>query len=224
MVIELYFINIAQSVNHDYQALLSEIELEKAHRFRSEILKNQYICRHGILRSILGKKLHIEPKCLAIFISSKGKPYLEFNPIYFNFSYSDEMAVLAIHPEKEIGVDIEKMEKQADLLEVARQHFSKEEYQTLLKSDQQISLFYQIWTQKEAFIKAIGDGLSHSLDHFTVYTGLVNDFYHPIKGQGAVYEGWQTQVIRATEGYMVAVASHEPLLPVRLMKWEANLE
>jgi 4'-phosphopantetheinyl transferase len=89
------------------------------------------------------------------------------------------MAILAITKKHPIGVDLECIKPIEDITDIARQFFSPQEHSKfiLVPEDQKIETFYTIWTRKEAFIKAIGEGLSYPLNTFDV-AFLSND---PVK-------------------------------------------
>jgi 4'-phosphopantetheinyl transferase len=88
----------------------------------------------------------------------------------FNASHSHELAVYAFVLEREIGVDVEYVKDDFQSEEIADHFFSASEVQTLmaLPKDERTAAFFRCWTRKEAYIKAIGSGLSHPLDQFDV--------------------------------------------------------
>lgn len=104
-----------------------------------------------------------------LLLTDYGKPYLpaEIN-MQFNISHSGNWVVCAID-DKAIGIDIELMQE-ADILGIAKDFFSLEEYDLLLNADNDIrkELFYGIWTLKESYIKALGKGLSIKLNSFSI--------------------------------------------------------
>ena len=71
---------------------------------------------------------------------------------------------------RSVGLDIEFVRDNFNCLEIARRFFSPSEIRTLsaLASKLQVAAFFNCWTRKEAFIKALGEGLSYSLDRFSV--------------------------------------------------------
>lgn len=97
-----------------------------------------------------------------------GKPYLPIDiNLQFNISHSGEWIACAID-EQAIGIDLELMQE-IDPFEIARDFFTAEEYDMILKgSHMRNELFYDIWTLKESYIKALGKGLSIKLDSFSI--------------------------------------------------------
>jgi 4'-phosphopantetheinyl transferase len=103
-----------------------------------------------------------------------GKPYLaaKFNPgdLRFNLAHSNELAVYAFALGREIGIDVEHVHALPDAEQIAARFFSAQENVVLrmLPEGQRLEAFFNCWTRKEAYIKAIGEGLSHPLDQFQV--------------------------------------------------------
>ena len=102
----------------------------------------------------------------------KGKPFWEGGP-HFNLSHSGRYAALAWQDQDEVGLDLEDSEREVDFLELGKRFFARSEADLLSRSPQPRKLFFEIWTAKEAYIKAIGTGLHHPLDQFiTQHQGL----------------------------------------------------
>ena len=122
-----------------------------------------------MVRSIICKKTNIKNQNIVFQTASKGKPFLKNrNNIQFNISHSGDWVVCAFS-RKAVGIDIERI-KPANF-EIAERFFSKAEYEALLKKseNERVSFFFDLWTFKERYIKAIGRGLSKSLSSFTVF-------------------------------------------------------
>lgn len=153
-----------------YECILSRDELEKAHRFKFEKDKNYYIVGRGTLREILSKYLNADSAKLKFSYSQNGKPSLENNKLKFNLSHSNGYAAYAFTTDDEIGIDVEYMREIPDILQVSERFFSEMERDELNKiGENQLELgFFNCWTRKEAFLKAIGDGLSYPLENFSV--------------------------------------------------------
>ncbi len=151
--------------------ILSQDELEKGETFHSEKDQNHYWTCRTLLRIILSKYAQIRPEHLKFGYTDRGKPYLiQSINISFNLSHKSEMGVLAICLDSPIGVDIEAVEPIEECLTLADQFFSVQEASKLraLKEEKTLQAFYYLWTSKEAYVKGLGDGLSHPLDDFTI--------------------------------------------------------
>jgi 4'-phosphopantetheinyl transferase len=155
---------------------LSKTERERAERFHFPIHQQRFIAARGGLRIILGQYLHTSPAEINILEDEHQKPYLANYPLHFNLSHSDHMAVYAIASQQVIGVDIEKMNEPYHP-DIPARFFSETENATLnaLPAHQQCHAFYQLWSRKEAVLKATGHGLRISLSSFSVSVNSVNE-------------------------------------------------
>lgn len=153
---------------YDY-SLLSEDEREKAQRFHFEKHRRRYVNARKALRILLGKYLACSPSVITFDTHPRGKPYLSNHAVYFNVSHSGEWALIGLCEDHEIGVDIEVYSAR-DYLGIARTAFSEEEQRILRQCPHFLRsyTFYSTWSQKEAFIKACGQGLYYPTQSFTV--------------------------------------------------------
>lgn len=166
-------LNLPASRLLEFRQYLSSSELRKANRFHFQIHRDRYIARHAILRSILGSYLEVPPAKIVIENRCNGKPELSSShdsPLTFNLSSSDNTAIFAIAYKREIGVDIERINPAIDSESVSDMFFSPLETAVLhtLPADMQLKAFFDCWTRKEAYIKALGTGLSLALNSFDV--------------------------------------------------------
>ncbi|MEW5940995.1 MAG: 4'-phosphopantetheinyl transferase superfamily protein [Chloroflexota bacterium] len=150
--------------------ILTPAEIERGHRYRFERDQTWFFARHFFLRALLSRYLDQRASIFDIRHSAHGKPYLDGHPLYFNLSDSNGWCLLAFTRVAPLGVDLEHVRERGDLMAVARRYFSPAEFAELekLPSEEQLDGFYHIWTQKEAFIKAVGEGMSIPLDSFDV--------------------------------------------------------
>lgn len=161
------------SPDHDYhfwEHILSkeEIGCSKHYKFAQDRLR--FVARRGILRQLLGWYTGLDPAEIIYWVNPYGKLSLIAHPLAFNLSHSHDRIVLAFTLEKAVGVDIEQVHPLFDFSRMTEYWFSSEERTRLsaLPPALQLDGFYHIWTQKEAYIKARGEGLSLSLKDFSV--------------------------------------------------------
>jgi len=153
---------------------LSDFEREKAGRFFHHVDRMRYIMAHGILRDLLSRYTKADPAGLKFTTNEFGKPELvssETQPILrFNLAHSGDVVLFAITKRRRVGIDVEKIRPDVDVMELAASQFAKEEINELrmLSSGERKDAFYLCWTRKEAYIKAIGTGLSLALNRFAV--------------------------------------------------------
>jgi len=153
---------------------LAADEHVRAEQFYFERDRQHFIAARGVLRAILGGYLHRTPESLSFYYSSHGKPGLagetDDDAIRFNVSHSHGVALFAVTRGREVGIDIEHIRFDLEVVEIAEQFFSPREVATLraLPIEAQRQAFFRCWTRKEAYIKARGEGLSLPLDQFDV--------------------------------------------------------
>jgi 4'-phosphopantetheinyl transferase len=150
-------------------AHLSKAENQRLSRFHFADHRRRYQIGHGALRAILAGYLGCGPADVEFASGPRGKPYLAGPGPHFNLSHSGKLALIGI-ANFELGLDLEKVRRLDSLTEIARKHFSASEFAALdaLQGDARELAFYRCWTRKEAYIKAVGEGLSMPLDIFDV--------------------------------------------------------
>ena len=168
------FFDREESHFNELAQTLSEDERLKAKRFYFQKDQRRFVVTHGILRNILGRYLNIEPKRLKFSYGHHGKPTLigvtDGHSLCFNISYSNGLALFAFTWGRKVGVDVEYVRPMPDAEEIAQRFFSPRENAVFrtVPAGKKLEAFFNCWTRKEAFLKAIGDGLSRSLDSFEV--------------------------------------------------------
>ncbi|MDC0534358.1 4'-phosphopantetheinyl transferase superfamily protein [Francisellaceae bacterium] len=163
VLVELFFANI----NDFGQVPLTTSESDKFDAFKSKKRKQEYALSRWLRRKFLSLKTNIPSNELQFYKNKCGKPYLQNQAHFFNISHSHDWVVLAICKSSEIGIDIQKLESKKNMLEIAKQYFSTQEYiqlKTIKDNQQQMTSFYNLWTAKEAVLKALGTGIANGLD------------------------------------------------------------
>lgn len=188
---------------------LSEAEQQRAGRFHTSQLRNRYITAHGALRRILAQYVHQPAAELQFSFSAYGKPSLiSKSGLTFNLSHANAWALCVVACQQAVGVDIEQVQALPDLENVAQRFFSPRERQTLaaLAETAKPLGFYHCWTRKEAFIKALGSGLSHPLDSFDV-TLHPNEEARLIEIRSHTSAHWSLVHLEPAPNYVGAVAA-----------------
>jgi 4'-phosphopantetheinyl transferase len=148
----------------------------------------------------------------------RGKPALARgyagSDLRFNVSHSDDVAVYAFSSGREIGIDVEAVRVIRDADDIAARFFSRCEYESYLALDARHRPlgFFNCWTRKEAFIKALGDGLYHPLDSFDV--SLAPGEPAEILRIGHIpgdHCGWRLRSFSPFPGYVGAVVIENPM-------------
>jgi 4'-phosphopantetheinyl transferase len=151
--------------------LLSDDELERADRFRFERHRRRFITGRAVVRILLGKYANRPPEALDFSYNSHGKPSLkESGSLEFNFTNSRDLSLLCIARQAQLGIDLEHLGRHADYAGIANRFFAEREVEELfsLPESRRHAAFLTGWTRKEAYIKALGTGLSLPLDKFAV--------------------------------------------------------
>jgi 4'-phosphopantetheinyl transferase len=157
-----------------YARVLSDEERARAERFVHERDRVSYIASHGFLRELLARYLDCRPEGLEFAAGAHGKPAISApGPalgLSFNLSHAHGVGVAAIVRGREIGVDVEKIRPEFAGEEIAERYFSAAEIAELkqLPQEQRATAFFLCWTRKEAYVKALGEGLRFPLDRFSV--------------------------------------------------------
>lgn len=160
-----------------YRSLLHPEELARADRFYFPDLRLKFSVARATLRRLLGAYLACPPTLPTLANGPHGKPSLAPHPsppwkpgLEFNISHSGELALMAFCWQHPLGVDLEQQRPNRDLPGLARHSFSPSELAvwSALPPELQLEGFFNAWSRKEAFIKALGDGLYRSLKSFDV--------------------------------------------------------
>jgi len=161
----------ADSIVAACHSLLSDEEKARAARFYQEQHRRKYTLAHGVLRTLLGSYLGASPAAIQFRFGHARKPFLAGNAtLQFNLSDSGDLALIGFAHACDLGVDVEFMKRMTDMESIARRFFSPEECSELLSLDlaERTDAFFRCWTRKEAYLKALGDGLAAPLDGFQV--------------------------------------------------------
>jgi 4'-phosphopantetheinyl transferase len=167
-------LDVDRETREQYARLLSADERERAARFLLERDRNSFVAAHGMLRGLLAGYLQCTAEGIRFSYGAYGKPAVSHprspDPLTFNLSHSHGLAVVAIVRAREIGVDVEKIRPEFASEEVAERYFSSAETDELrrLPVERRAEGFFRCWTRKEAYVKALGEGLRIPLDKFSV--------------------------------------------------------
>jgi len=196
----------------ELRRLLDPDEQQRADRFRFEIHRRRFIVGRGFQRIVLGAYAGIEPARIVYSHGPKGKPAFATMPevpLYFNLSNSEELAILGLNREIEIGVDVEYLRDLDDAAALAERFFSRGESEVLLAlpPEQLREGFFNCWTRKEAYLKAVGDGLTAPLNAFdvTLRPGEEPEMLL-LEGSAERAKRWSLHHLWPAEGYLGAIA------------------
>jgi 4'-phosphopantetheinyl transferase len=193
--------------------ILSNDELKRAERFHFRRHRTRFIAAHAFLRKLLAEYANIEAKRITFEYGSNGKPFLseKFSQekIRFNLSHSRDYALMAFARNREIGVDLEYIKEFADMYTVAKQVFSSKDNAVLqlLAETERMKAFYTFWTRKEAYLKAIGKGLSAALDTIDISSDSLDESIIVLsEGTTEGQNQWTIQDLNPLAGFAAAFA------------------
>lgn len=138
-------------------------ERARYERLKVEEKRTQFLAAQTALRTILGQRTGERPGEVVFGYGEHGKPYLRSYPqLGFNMTHSGELALVAIAAQADIGVDLELVARDRPFLRLARRYFARSEHEWLagLPPGQHREAFYRTWVLKEAYLKAVGTGLT----------------------------------------------------------------
>ncbi len=199
-----------EAVRQRLYEYLAADEQARANRFYFQRDRRRFIVGRAVLRTILGAYMQSAPGELVFEAGPLGKPFLAGSPLHFNASHSNELALVAVTRGQDVGIDVEYAYRPLDDADqLVERNFSSAErlaYSAIPPAERQAA-FFRCWTRKEAFIKAIGEGLSHPLDRFDVaFAPGQPAAILSIDGEPEAAQQWTLTSLELDGGYTCAVA------------------
>lgn len=207
-------------------ATLSPPEQERAARFRFEQHRNPFVAAHGLLRLLLSRYLQTEPSAVQFAYGAHGKPSLAArgasSGLHFNLTHSENLALLAVTRAAPLGVDVEQIRMPADADQLVARFFSAREnaaFQSLPAAQKPVA-FFNLWTRKEAWLKATGEGIGYLLNRVEV-SFLSNEPARllALPDNSAPLTHWALHDLSPAPGFAAALAIAHPT--ARLHCWRA---
>lgn len=171
--IDLWFIEphqLSTEAMTSLRALLSNDEVLKLQQYKNKPTQYTSTVTRSLCRLILAQYTNTTPQSLKFIRNQHGKPELvdNINTLRFNLSHNNELIVMVVCANDDIGCDIENPKRKINVELISRRYFAKQEHKQLshLTGEQQKKRFFEIWTLKEAFVKATGIGIGLGLDTF----------------------------------------------------------
>jgi 4'-phosphopantetheinyl transferase len=218
----------AQSQMSNLAATLCPEEQTRARRFHFERDRNRFVVARGSLRSLLGRYLRIPPGEITFEYSTRGKPSLEnisgCGAVHSNLAHSGGLALIAVTRVAELGVDVEQSRAVEDAEAIAQRFFSARESAILrsLPPPEVQTVFFNLWTRKEAWLKATGEGIGETLNQVEV-SCLANEPSRVVSLFGNVEAAreWRLMHLTPANGYVGALAIRAAAIELKC--WHFNL-
>jgi 4'-phosphopantetheinyl transferase len=150
----------------DYLSILCDRERRRHDAFHFERDRHLYRVSHALLRQCLSHYHDIPPADWRFEEGTFGRPEIVARsgcpPLRFSLSHTHGLAACAVTLEMDIGLDVEAIDRDIDVASIAEHVFSVQERQCLAAcgGSEQRDLFFRYWTLKEAYIKAVGAGMT----------------------------------------------------------------
>jgi 4'-phosphopantetheinyl transferase len=195
-----------------FSLLLSPDEKARAERFYFERDRVHFIVGRGLLRTILGSYLGMDPAQIEFSYGLYGKPALQTNHtdnvLQFNLAHSKDLAVYAFCWNHQIGIDLEHVRPMPDEDNFAEQFFSARESALIasLSGEEKRNAFFKIWTCKEAFLKASGDGLTKPIDQAEISLHAETARLLSLDTDHKQALDWNLEMFRPLADYQAALA------------------
>lgn len=192
------------------RGFLHKTEIEKADRFHFDIHKKRYAVSQSLLRFLLANYLSLAPQDIQFASNAYGKPFVAQTPIHFNISHSNAYALYAFSADTELGVDIESWRERKYFDGIIDSNFSEMEQAIYYRVEERLKTasFYQGWTCNEAYIKAIGMGLSFPLQDFSVEMNPTQPAkLLEAKPKQNIKTEWHLQMLPCPANYSAALAT-----------------
>jgi len=155
-----------------YFALLVPEERERYRRLRREQSRREFLVAHALARVALSRYAPVPPEAWSFSAGEHGRPEIsgpsQAGRLRFNLSHTRGMVACAVIRELDIGVDVESAARRVRHRDLAERFFGEGEVRALraLEPEKQAGRFLELWTLKEAYLKARGRGISVSLRGF----------------------------------------------------------
>ena len=217
-------LNATPSQIESLGSTLSQDEHERAGRFRFERHRAAFVAARAALRGILGGYLGIAPRLVLFEYGPYGKPGLATGSLQFNAAHSGDLVVVGVTRRHRIGVDVEHR-RELEYLALAEHFFAPPEITDLhsLPDGERPDGFFNCWTRKEAYVKALGEGLSFPLDQFavTLRPGMAPALLWSSHGS-AESSRWEILNVSSEPDYIGAVVVERPVGQVVALRWGQN--
>lgn len=204
-------------------AELSDDERARGARFLHDAVRNRWLHGHVATRRILARAIGVAPEAIVFGAGKDGKPCIASpadTSLEFSYSDSGDLALVALSPGVPVGVDVERMREQPTLLQVAERMFAREEAGAIaaLPPDERIGAFYRVWTRKEAYLKALGVGLTYGLGRFAVTHDAEDARLVRMDGERTAATEWSLRSLDIAPGYAAALAVPCRTIDVHVMR------
>ena len=209
----------AESVSwaEEHSSVLDDDEQRRWRRYQSSDARALFVVAHVATRHVLAQAHGRDPASWRFERGAHGRPEIVDGPPgeRFNLSHTSGMIAVLTHGEDDHGVDVEHKGRETDIESVARRVFTEAEQASIRAQPNatRAERFYQLWTLKEAFIKAKGAGLAMPLQQFSFAICDADGESDPLIGFDCAAaidpapDRWHFTTLHPTDDHVVSVAA-----------------
>lgn len=195
-----------------YEALLTPEERARKQRYYFEKNRHEYLITRALVRSVLSRYAPVKPAAWAFSANEWGCPSIaspEATGLRFNLSNTRGLVCCLVARDRDIGIDVEDVEREGETVAIADRFFSPSEVEELHAQPEAARRprFFDYWTLKEAYIKARGMGLAIPLDQFSFRIAAgrpIGIAFDPRLEDDAT--SWQFEQLRPTPSHLISLA------------------
>ncbi len=207
--------------------MLTASEREKTALVASDAQRARLTLSRAWVRGILSRYLRLPAPDVTIRRSPKGKPQVvdddQAEPLRFSVSHSADHMLVAVTRSDDVGIDVERQTRLADIERIAARFFARGEHDALmgLPAEERADAFFRAWVRKESVVKALGTGIAAAFDAFSVSLG--KDPQQEVDVTGITGADRQRLWVRLLDigrvDYLAAVAFGHPDAEVHYSEW-----
>lgn len=201
-----------------YKALLDADERARMEKFSNEPLRQQFLCVRGRLRLLLAEYTGVRPEDISFQQGEFGKPFLpDHAEITFNISHSGNKLAVAVGYQYALGIDIEFWRDKVDFSALVDKCFADVErnYWHDLPEASKKAVFYEYWTKKESFVKAVGRGIALGMEQCVISPEKPEQFQCVPKAYGPASE-WKMFTLQLGDDVSGAVSVHNSCSDIKM--------
>ncbi len=208
------------------RALMNDDERVRHDRFLFPEGRREFAFTRALVRTTLSRYADVAPRDWQFTFGPHGRPEIAHGDLNFNLSNTKGLIACIVGTTRDVGIDVESIERRGETLGIADRFFSPSEATALraLPPSEQHHRFFHLWTLKEAYIKARGMGLALPLDQFSfeLVTGAPTTIsFDPRLVDDA--KTWQFDSFWPTRTHFVSTAVRRRSGPVRIVERTAEL-
>jgi 4'-phosphopantetheinyl transferase len=201
---------------------LDESERTRADRFRFAVDRETYVAAHALTRALLAYVDGLPSTQWRFTVTPAGKPEiapaLGRSGLHFSLSHTRGLVTCAVVLDFDLGIDVEADDGVRDVFDLAERFFAEDEVALLRgrTGDQLRKMFFRIWTLKEAYIKATGQGFARALDSFAF--ALDPPALRKLADSPEDAAGWQFEQFDVTPRHVISLAVRRAPVPLRVAR------